>query len=286
MVILTVSKVSEQNNHIYLPITCKVESIRGLTETEKLFKLIRKDGLSFGHKPGQFVQVSIAGIGEAPISVSSSPTRGNYLELGVRKAGTLTQAMHKLKRGDEISTRGPFGTCFNTEMMKGKDLLLISGGCGLAPMRALIQYVEDCRNHFGEVTILYGAKSPQDVLYQDEIFNWQHSAQLECQLTVDNVIEGTCWDANVGLVTELIKPLKINESKTIAVVVGPPVMYKHVIKELLRKNIRDKNIIVSLERYMKCGIGKCGHCSIEHFYCCLDGPVFTLDQVAHINGAI
>jgi sulfhydrogenase subunit gamma (sulfur reductase) len=283
-----VSQTSDNKNinELYRPFMCSVEFVRPLTHTEKLFRLIRRDGRPFGHRPGQFVQVSITGIGEAPISVSSSPTRGDYLELGVRKAGTLTGAMHELKAGDVIGLRGPFGTFFDTEAMKGRDLLLISGGCGLAPMRALIQYVQDCRGDFGKVTMLYGAKSPDDILYKDELIEWQNSDNLACQYTVDNIPQGTCWDANVGLITELIPPLQIDVPKTVAVVVGPPVMYKFVIRELNSKGIKDENIIVSLERYMKCGVGKCGHCTIDHLYCCIDGPVFSLNQVAGLKGAI
>lgn len=285
------SAISETNEHeclqrLYVPFMCKVESISDLTSTEKLFRLVREDSKPFGHKPGQFMQVSISGIGEAPISVSSSPTRGDYLELGVRKTGTLTDAMHRLKSGDKIGLRGAFGTFFDTDAMKGKDLLLISGGCGLAPMRALIQYVEDRRDDFGNVTILYGAKSPVDILYKDELEQWQNSEKVDCQVTVDNVPEGTCWDANIGLITKLIPPLKIDVSKTTAVIVGPPIMYRFVIHELHAKGINDKNIVVSLERYMKCGVGKCGHCTIDHLYCCIDGPVFTLDQVSSLKGAI
>jgi len=271
---------------LYRPFMCRVESVRDLTATEKLFKLFRQDGQPFGHKPGQFVQVSITGIGEAPISVSSSPTRGDYLELGVRKTGTLTSAMHELKTGDVIGLRGAFGTFFDTDAMKGKAILLISGGCGLAPMRALIQYIEDCRDSFSDVTILYGAKSPDDILYKDELAQWQNSEKLDCQVTVDAVSDGTCWDGNVGLITGLIRPLQIDAGKTTAVIVGPPVMYKPVIQQLHSKGLSNKNIIISLERYMKCGVGKCGHCVIDHLYCCIDGPVFTLDQVAGLKGAI
>ncbi len=271
---------------LYQPFFCKVDSIKELTATEKLFKFVREAGKPFGHKPGQFMQVSITGIGEAPISVSSSPTRGDYLELGIRKAGTLTRAMHKLKSGDVIGMRGAFGTSFDTDSMKDKDLLLISGGCGLAPMRALIQYVEDCRSGFGNVTILYGAKSPADILYKDELKQWQNSEKFKCLVTVDNVPKGTCWDADVGLITRLIPPLKVDKDKTIAVIVGPPIMYKYVITELHLKGLEDNNIVVSLERYMKCGVGKCGHCTIDNLYCCIDGPVFTLDRIASLKGAI
>ena len=276
----------ECDGHLYRPFLCNVECVQDLTATEKLFRFLRKDGQPFGHKPGQFMQVSIMGIGEAPISVSSSPTRGDYLEMGIRKTGTLTNAMHTLKSGDMIGMRGPFGTFFDTDAVKGKDLLLISGGCGLAPMRALIQYIEDCRDEFGNVTILYGAKSPEDMLYKDELKQWQSSEKLNCRVTVDNVPEGTCWDTNVGKITKLIPPLKIDVRKTVAIIVGPPIMYKFVIRELYSKGLKDNDIVISLERYMKCGVGKCGHCTIDNLYCCIDGPVFTLDQVASLKGAI
>jgi sulfhydrogenase subunit gamma (sulfur reductase) len=276
----------QAKRQLYRPFTCKVEFVEDLTPAEKLFRLVRGDGQSFGHQPGQFVQVSLIGIGEAPISVSSSPTRGNYLELGVRATGTMTNALHKLKSGDEIGLRGPFGTCFPVDEMKGRDLLLISGGCGLAPMRALIQYVEDYRDDYGEVTVLYGAKSPDDVLYKSEMAALQHSDKLTCQVTVDNVPEGTCWDGDVGLITKLIGPLTIDPDNTTAVIVGPPIMYKYVIQELYEKSLSAASIIVSLERYMKCGVGKCGHCTIDHVYCCTDGPVFALDQIASLKGAI
>ncbi len=288
---MNTSTVSGTGKHeckgkLYQPFFCKIESVKDLTCTEKLFRFVKDNGEPFGHRPGQFMQVSITGIGEAPISVSSSPTRGDYLEMGVRRTGTLTNAMHSLKAGDIIGMRGAFGTFFDTDAIKGRDLLLISGGCGLAPMRALIQFIEDSRDDYGKVTVLYGAKSPEDILYKNELKQWQASDMLECSVTVDNVPEGTCWDADVGLITKLIPPLKIDKDKTTAVIVGPPIMYKYVITELYAKGLTDKDIIVSLERYMKCGVGKCGHCTIDNLYCCIDGPVFTLDQVASLKGAI
>lgn len=276
----------QTRRQLYRPYTCRVESVEDLTPSEKLLRLARVDGHSFGHQPGQFMQVSLIGIGEAPISVSSSPTRGSYLELGVRAAGTMTRALHRLTPGDEVGFRGPFGTCFPVDEMKGRDLLLISGGCGLAPMRALIQYVEDRRDDYGEVTVLYGAKSPADILYKDELRAWQDSSVLKCQVTVDNVPGGTCWDGDVGLITEVIEPLTIDPGNSTAVIVGPPIMYKFVIQELYDKHLPAESIVVSLERYMKCGVGKCGHCTIDHIYCCIDGPVFMLDQIASLKGAI
>jgi len=272
--------------HLYEPFRCRIESVADLTPIEKLFRLARLDGRPFGHQPGQFVMVSIGGIGEAPISVSSSPSRGAYLELGVRNTGVLTAALHALKAGAELGLRGPFGTTFLGQALTGKDLVLISGGCGLAPMRALIQHIEDHRSDYGHVTVLYGAKSPQDMLYKDELKGWGKSASLDCRVTVDGVATGSCWDGHVGLITALIPPLTVRADHTVAVIVGPPIMYKFVIPELYDKGLRDADIVVSLERYMKCGVGKCGHCTIDHLYCCLDGPVFRLDQVASVKGAL
>jgi NAD(P)H-flavin reductase len=277
---------SAQSGTLYEPFVCKILSVRDLTPAEKVFRLMRDDGDPFGHRPGQFMQVSVFGIGEAPISVSSSPTRGDYLELAVRKAGTLTTAMHKLQAGNTIGLRGPFGTAFDLKAMQGHDLLLISGGCGLAPMRALIQYVEDRAADFGAVTILYGAKSPDDVLYKEDLAAWRDSGGLRCQVTVDNVRTGTCWDGHLGLITGLIPPLEIDPARTTAAIVGPPVMYEFVIRSLRQKGLSDADIVVSLERHMKCGVGKCGHCAMGHLYCCLDGPVFRLDQLPNLQEVI
>lgn len=271
---------------LYLPVLCRLESVTPISRLEKNFRLVRLDGQPFGHRPGQFVQVSVFGFGEAPISVASSPTRGNYLELGVRRAGTLTGALHELEAGAELGVRGPFGTCFDTDAMQGKDLLLIAGGCGLAPMRALIQYCEDRREQFRRVIVLCGAKTPADMLYRDDLAAWSCGDSLDCRLIVDEVPRGQQWQGPVGLITTLIPPLQLDAPRTVAVIVGPPVMYRFVINELQKKGISDEQIIVSLERHMKCGVGKCGHCTIEHLYCCLDGPVFRLSAVARLRGAL
>jgi NAD(P)H-flavin reductase len=244
------------------------------------------DGAHLGHLPGQFVQVSLLGWGEAPISVASSPTRDGIFELGVRRAGTLTSAMHQMKAGDTLGIRGPFGHPFDLAQLRGQDLLLISGGCGLAPMRSLIQYCEDRPAEFGNIFILYGAKSPADTLFKDELAAWEASARFACSLTVDTITGGDCYSGSVGLITALIPPLVFVPDKTIAVIVGPPAMYRAVIVELKKKGLPSSRIVVSLERQMRCGVGKCGHCTIEHLYCCQDGPVFRLDQIEHLRGAL
>lgn len=271
---------------LYEPMLCRLQVIEDLTPLEKNFRLVRPDGKPFGHQPGQFVQLSVFGYGEAPISVASSPTRGNYLDLGVRRVGTLTTALHQMQPGDVVGIRGPFGSCFEVDQLADHHLLLVAGGCGLSPMRALIQYCEDRRDRFGRVVFLYGAKTPEDLLYKEDLAAWAAGGQLECHYAVDTVAPGQQWTGHVGLITTLIPPLQLDWQRTIAVVVGPPVMYRFVIEQLRRKGLADRQIIVSLERHMKCGVGKCGHCVIEHLYCCIDGPVFRLEQLAGVAGAI
>jgi len=267
----------------YVPMLCTIEETRRLTSLEKYFKIGLPAGRELNYRPGQFVQVSVLGAGEAPISISSSPTRGPRLELTVRKAGKVTNALHRLKEGDTVGIRGPFGSFFDIERFKGKNLLLVPGGLGLAPMRSLIQYVIDTRDLYRDVTIAYGTKCPEEILFPDEIESWKRTGRLTVRETVD--ICSPSWAGPVGLITTLIPPLDI-EADTIVVIIGPPVMYKFVILELDKKKVPHENIVVSLERYMKCGVGKCGHCTIEHLYCCLDGPVFWLNEIEHLKGAL
>ena len=267
----------------YIPTLCTIKEARRLTILEKSFKIELPEGRGLVYRPGQFVQVSVIGAGEAPISISSSPTRGPHLELTVRKAGKVTTALHGLKEGDTVGIRGPFGTFFDVGRFKGKDLLLIPGGLGLAPMRSLVQYVIDTRDLYRDVTIAYGTKCPEEILFPEEIESWKRMDGLTVRQTVD--VCSPSWTGPVGLITTLIPPLDIGPH-TIAVIVGPPVMYKFVIRELDKKKVPHENIAVSLERYMKCGVGKCGHCTIEHLYCCLDGPVFWLNEIEHLKGAL
>lgn len=278
--------VSAIGSPLYLPRPARIISVSDLSPREKLFRLELSAGADLGHRPGQFVQVSLLGIGEAPISVCSSPTRHGYFELGVRRVGTLTNAMHQLQPGDEIGIRGPYGRPFEVEKLAGQDLLLISGGCGMAPLRSLIQYCEDRPDEFGRISILYGAKSLEDRLFKQELQLWQDSERFACGYTVDAVAGDACYGGNVGLITSLIPPLEIDPTHTLAAIVGPPVMYRFVIEALKAKGLREEQIIVSLERQMRCGVGKCGHCTIEHLYCCTDGPVFWLHEVSGLRGAL
>ena len=195
----------------------------------------------------------------------------------VRNVGKVTDALHKLEAGDQLGIRGPFGRGFPTQLLEGNDLLFISGGIGIIPLRSLINFVIDNRRDFGKVNILLGCKTPKDMLFKDEIDFWQERLDVNFECTVDKTEPD--WKGHVGLITALIPGVTIDPVKTFAVVVGPPIMYKFVIKELLEKKIPEKQIIMSLERHMKCGVGKCGHCQISDKYCCQDGPVFSYDEL-------
>lgn len=255
-----------------------------MTEMEKFFEIALSKGENLNHDPGQFVEVSILGVGEAPISISSSPTKRGSFELLVRNAGKVTAAMHKLEAGDEVGIRGPFGKGFPVRILEGNDLLFVAGGLGIAPLRSLINYVIDNRRDFGKVHILLGCKSPKDMLFGDEVSEWEKRLDVNFNCTVDHADPD--WKGNVGLITSLIPGVDIDPLRTFGVVVGPPVMYKYVIVELLKKDIPERQILVSLERHMKCGVGKCGHCQINNLYCCQDGPVFFYDKTKEIPEAL
>ncbi|MBN2483375.1 MAG: FAD/NAD(P)-binding protein [Candidatus Omnitrophica bacterium] len=257
--------------------TGKILVAKMLTAQEKYFKIALAGGESLDHEPGQFVMVAVPGVGEAPISVSSSPTIRGYFELVVRDAGKLTHVLHQLEAGDTVGIRGPFGVGFPTQILEGNDLVFVAGGLGIVPLRSLINFVIDNRRDFGKVSILLGCKTPQDMLFGDEVDQWEKRLDVNFNCTVDKADPD--WKGNVGLITSLIPGVTLDIERTFAIVVGPPIMYKFVIAELLKKNIPERQIYLSLERHMKCGVGKCGHCQIGDVYCCQDGPVFSYDKI-------
>jgi len=261
----------------------KILRTKQMTEYEKFFEIALPGGESLDHEPGQFVIVSLFGVGEAPVSVSSSPTKRGSFELCVRAVGKVTGALHKLEAGDELGIRGPFGKGFPVRILEGNDLLFVAAGLGLVPLRSLINFVIDNRRDFGKVTILLGCRNPQAMLFSDETSEWNKRLDVTLSCTVDQADPE--WKGNVGLITTLIPGVDIDPDRTFAGVVGPPIMYKFVIKELLAKKIPERQILVSLERHMKCGLGKCGHCQLSHFYCCQDGPVFSYDKIKNLPEA-
>ena len=296
-----------QEESIYRPVMAKLLSTRQLTTLETLFTLQLPGGRSLGNKPGQFVEVSLFGIGEAPISISSSPSRSNgTFELCVRNVGDLTNALHGLQPEDVVGVRGPFGNGFPIDKMRGKDILFAAGGLGLAPLRSLINQVLDQRGSFGRVIILYGTKHPTEILFEWELDEWAARKDVEFHATVDRADEDWLlprmqqqdshefrmmgerldWRGNVGVITTLFPTITINPRNTVAAVCGPPIMYRFVLMELLGKGIPETQIYLSLERRMKCGVGKCGHCQINELYCCQDGPVFRYADIKGLEEAL
>ena len=269
---------------LYLPLMSEILRVDDLTETEKKFEIILPDNQPLGHKPGQFVEVSIFGFGEAPISICSSPTKSPSFELTVRKTGRLTDKMHLLKEGNLLGIRGPFGNGFDVQKFHQKDMLFVCGGIGLAPLKSLIDYTIANRKDFGRIIILYGTKNPAEILFKKDIEFWQNQEDIEFHMTVDRPDDS--WKGNVGVITTLIPPLELDTEKTIASVVGPPIMYKFVILSLKGKRIPDDNIYMSLERRMKCGVGKCGHCQVNNSYVCQEGPVYHYPRVKQLEEAI
>lgn len=261
----------------------QIVDVTELSSQEKLFRVRFADDAAFDFDPGQFVEVSLFGVGESPISICSSPTDDNRIELCVRRAGRLTGALHRLEPGAEIGIRGPFGVGFPVVLMEGNNVLLIAGGLGLAPLRSLVHYIIDNRRDFGKVDILLGCRDPASMLFSDELSAWSKRIDLNFCCSVDHASPE--WAGNIGLITALIPGVDLNPYKTYAVSCGPPVMYRHVVAELMKKGIPAAHIYLSLERHMKCGLGKCGHCQIQGLYCCRDGPVFCLDRIRHIEEA-
>ena len=289
----------------YLPKLARLVEIVEMTAIEKLFRfefVNDEDAKAFSYKPGQFVAVSVPGVGESPISICKSPTRPGPLELLIRKVGRVTNAIHKLKPGDVIGIRGPLGNGFPMEKMKGYDIVLIAGGLGIAPLMSVLQYVIDKREDYGDVILLYGMRSYQEALFRDmvvDLIKNPERAGIKTFLSFERdvlvfpkLMEEHPQNVRRGVVTVLFECADpyIKPDKVCAVVCGPPVMYRFVLKELAKRNVSPERIYLTLERRMKCGIGKCGHCVVGGAtairYICKDGPVFTYSDVLAVRGLV
>jgi sulfhydrogenase subunit gamma (sulfur reductase) len=272
--------------NIYVPEVAQVVQAETVTALEKFFEIRMPGGRDLGHQPGQFVQVSLFGIGEAPISICSSPVKKGSFEMVVRRVGNLSESLHLLKPGDPVGIRGPFGKGFDTKEIEGKDIIFVAAGLGLPPLRSLINTMihDGNRAKFGRVIILYGVRSPAEFLFTEERRAWETRKDIEYKVTVDRATPE--WKGNVGVITTLIPDLKLDLGRTVAAVCGPPVMYKFALLALRSKGLRDDQIYVSLERRMKCGVGKCGHCQINSVYVCQEGPVFNYAKIRDLKEAI
>jgi NAD(P)H-flavin reductase len=270
----------------------KTQSVKILDVKEegsgsKLFTLKSPKGFKF--KSGQFIQISLPGFGEAPFSICSSPNEKKSFELCVKKIGTLTNQFHKMKKGENIGIRGPYGTSFPVKLLESRDLILVGGGIGIEPLRSVILEILGNRNKYQKVQLLYGACSEEDLLFASEYDKWRSG--LDFFLTLDKPKGDpgknlpSKWKCQTGVVTNLFEKVRIYRN-AVAFLCGPSVMYKFVIKKLKELNFKDEDIYLSLERRMHCGVGACNHCAVGSFSVCKDGPVFSWAQLRDIRGAI
>ena len=267
-------------NNPYLPeLGTIVETIQE-THNIMTFRVVL-DGDSrmqdFSFEPGQVGQLSVFGTGEATFVINSPPTRKEYLQFSVMRAGEVTTKLHSLTKGDRIGVRAPLGNYFPYESMKGKDILIVGGGIGMAPLRTLLLFMLDNRDDYGRIQLLYGARSPRDMAFSYELPDWLERKDLETVLTIDNEAEG--WEHRVGLIPNVLLEMAPTPHNAIAVTCGPPIMIKFTLQALKKLGFEDNQIITTLEKRMKCGIGLCGRCNIGTSYVCVDGPVFSYEEL-------
>lgn len=274
--------------NVYQPQLARIVRKHQLSPDTTLFAFRFEDpelAERFAYRPGQFVEVSVLGVGEAPISISSTPSRPGVIELVVRRVGRVTEALHRLEQNAVVGLRGPYGNGWPLERVRRQDLLIIAGGLGMAPLRSLLNYVLDHRGEFGRVTVMYGARTPDDLLFRDELADLEARTDLDLLLAVDQNPDGG-WPGRVGVVTTLFEGQEFTPQRCYALVCVPPVAFKYVAVELTKRGFPGERILMSLERKMQCGVGKCGYCNVGHKYTCLDGPIFSYWDAINLPGMI
>ncbi len=274
-----------KNPYLPIPMVVKktsVETMDRMLRTLELSFVNEQDEKQFHYTPGQFCELSVLGKGEAPLGIASSPTEKGSLKFTVNKAGLVTTALHQLEEGDEIGIRGPLGNSYPLHLFQGKNVLVIGGGFAFTTLRSLIIYLShpDHRNQFKEITVIYGARMPGLLLYKAELAEWQKRGNVEVVVTVDQGDKD--WNGKVGLVPNVLEEVAPTSENTYAVICGPPIMIKFTFPKLMALRFPNERIYTSLEKRMKCGIGKCGRCNIGHLYVCKDGPVFSYDQLERL----
>jgi len=277
------------NENPYIPYYATVEDTwleTGGERAIKTFKVVFDDEevrKNWSHRPGQCAMIGVLGVGESMISISCSPTEGDFLRFSVMKMGKVTQALHQLEPGDKMTVRGPYGNSFPLEDWEGKHVLTIGGGIGQAPMRPVVEYVKANYEKYGGLTMIYGARTSGDLCFKEEFEDMARDDELSCHLTID--IEEEQWDHNVGFVPQILLDVNPSPENTIAVTCGPPIMIRFVLENLKKLGFEDDQIYTTLENRMKCGIGKCGRCNAGNMYVCKDGPVFNYATLKEIPEA-
>ena len=252
----------------------------------KTFKVVFDDPAvreNWSHKPGQCAMIGVLGVGESMISISSSPTEGDFLRFSVMRMGKVTQALHQLEAGDTMMIRGPYGNSFPVEEWRGKKILTVGGGVGQAPLRPIVEYVRANRDQYAGLTMIYGARTSGDLCFKGEFEEMSSCDDLSCHLTID--VEEEDWGHNVGFVPQMLLDLNPSPDNTIVITCGPPIMIRFVLENLKKLGFEDEQIYTTLENRMKCGIGKCGRCNAGGMYVCKDGPVFSYAVLKEIPEA-
>ncbi|MGA2368208.1 MAG: FAD/NAD(P)-binding protein [Dehalococcoidia bacterium] len=264
----------------FIPYPATVTGVLDLTPDIKLFTVELTDPEqreNFDYRPGQFAFVSAYGVGEGPYGIASLAERKTGLEFAVRRVGTVTRALHELEPGATLGIRGPYGNWFPMEDYRGKNILIIGGGIGMAPLRPVIHYVLDHRSDYSGLTIVNGARSPRELVFSDEYDLWAEPAQCKLELCVDRGDDE--WQGRVALVPQVVSELRPSPDNTVAIICGPPIMIRFVLAGLKELGFSPAQIVTTLEQKMKCGIGKCARCNVGDKYVCKDGPVFTFEQI-------
>jgi len=265
---------------LYTPRLARVKNIVPETRDVRTLRIaFENDDDLFDFTPGQFLELSVPRAGEATFCIASCPGDEDYIECSVKRVGKVTEAIHMLDPESMVGIRGPYGNGFPVADLKGKDLLFIAGGIGLAPLRSLIRETLRSRDEYGEITILYGARTAADMIYKNELDNWQKRDDLKTVWTVDPGGETADWQGKVGYVPNILRELAPKPNGTMAVVCGPPIMIRLTLAAMDELGFAPESVITTLELKMKCGVGQCGRCNVGPLYVCKDGPVFTYAQI-------
>jgi len=272
-----------QNQNPMKPYLGKLVAVKDLATEIKLFRIEMMNGGNeafCSYQPGQFAFVSAFGFGEAPFGIANTPQRGPYVDFAVNRLGSVTTGLHELGEGDIVGVRGPLGNSFPMDAFKGKNLIVLGGGIGGAPLRPVIQTVLDQRADYGQLTILWAARNPSLLVFTDEYDEWRAAPDTNLHLTVDQADEK--WDHNVGLITQLLEKVAPSPENAVTITCGPPIMIYYVTRMLAQMGFALKDNYVTLEARMHCGLGKCGRCNLGSKLVCVDGPVFNMAQVGEL----
>ena len=267
----------------YLPMTATVAEVIQETGNIRTLRVVLDDAeamKNFTYEPGQVGQLSVFGSGESTFVINSPPSQKNYLQFSVMQAGEVTAAIHRLSPGDKVGVRAPLGNYFPYNDWKGKDVFFVGGGIGMAPIRTIMMHVLENRKDYGKVSLLYGARTPRDMAFSYETEDWLRRDDLDCTLCIDAPFEG--WEHKVGLIPNVLTELNPDPKNCVAVLCGPPIMIKFTVQALEKLNFAPENIVTTLEKRMKCGVGICGRCNIGGRYVCVDGPVFTWKELQEL----